>query len=118
MNIYLELTRRFNADKLKAILSSGQAVVLHRLAIMSKDGDWILREDSDTTEYILKVLAEYGAHYRFGAPLDKGWLSGGWSSHFEFYYNKLRIRTAFVTRPPSVSDMMLKNLWQNQKGRG
>lgn len=44
MNIYLDLTHRFNEGRLRAVLSSGQAVVLHRLAIMSKDGDWIRRE--------------------------------------------------------------------------
>jgi hypothetical protein len=38
MNIYLELTRRFNDGRVRAILAGGQAVVLHRLAIMSKDG--------------------------------------------------------------------------------
>jgi hypothetical protein len=39
MNIYLELTRKFNTGRGRAILAGGQAVVLHRLAIMSKDGD-------------------------------------------------------------------------------
>lgn len=117
MNIYLELTHRFNTGKLRAIISSGQAVVLHRLAIMSKDGDWILREDSDTMEHILKVLSEYGAHYRFGAPLDIRWLSGGWSSHFEFRYNQLRIRTDFSTRPPRISESALERLWKEQEGR-
>ncbi|MEI8138991.1 MAG: hypothetical protein WCI03_03895 [bacterium] len=43
-NIYQELTQAFNAGRLRAILSSGQAVVMHRLAVMSKDGDWILGE--------------------------------------------------------------------------
>jgi len=43
MNIYVDLTNQFNDGRLRAILSSGQAVVLHRLAIMSKDGDWIVR---------------------------------------------------------------------------
>jgi hypothetical protein len=46
-NPYLELTEEFNRGRLRALLSSGQAVVVHRLAIMSKDGDWILREDSE-----------------------------------------------------------------------
>lgn len=43
-NPYVELTAAFNRECLRAVLSSGQAVVLHRLAVMSKDGDWILRE--------------------------------------------------------------------------
>lgn len=41
-NIYLDLTNKFNEGWLRAILSSGQAVVLHRLALASKDGDWIV----------------------------------------------------------------------------
>ena len=47
MYIYVDLTNQFNEGRLRAILSSGQAVVLHRLAMMSKDGDWIVREDKD-----------------------------------------------------------------------
>jgi len=39
MSVYLALTCEFNEGALRAILSSGQAVVLHRLAVMSKDGD-------------------------------------------------------------------------------
>ena len=34
MNIYVDLTHEFNATGLNAILSSGQAVVLHGLAAM------------------------------------------------------------------------------------
>lgn len=56
-NIYLDLTGRFNRGRLRAIISSGQAVVLHRLAIMSKDGDWILRDGAKTMTHVLRVLA-------------------------------------------------------------
>lgn len=117
MNIYLELTRRFNEGKLRAILSSGQAVVLHRLAIMSKDGDWIVKEEPETMGHILKVLSQYRAQYRFGAPLDVRWLSGGWSSHLEFSYNQLRVRTDFVARPPRISQHVLDRLWVDQEGQ-
>ena len=37
-NLYFELTREFNQLGPAAVLSSGQAVVYYRLAIMSKDG--------------------------------------------------------------------------------
>lgn len=37
MSVYLTLTSEFNEGGLRAIVSSGQAVVLHRLAVMSKD---------------------------------------------------------------------------------
>ncbi len=38
MSVYLELTSEFNAGRTRAIVCSGQAVVLLRLAIASKDG--------------------------------------------------------------------------------
>jgi hypothetical protein len=117
MSIYIELTNRFNAGYLRAILSSGQAVVLHRLTIMSKDGDWIVRENDDALNHILCVLDQYGAHYRFGAPLDTRWLSGGWSAHFEFLQGSLRIRTDFVSRPPRISPQRLAKIWIEQDKR-
>lgn len=61
VNIYLELTEAFNTGALRAIICSGQAVVLHRLTIMSKDGDWILREDKSSLEHVLSVLDAHGA---------------------------------------------------------
>lgn len=114
-NIYLKLTEEFNAGKLRAIITSGQAVVLHHLAIMSKDGDWIIREDDESLKHILVILSKYKARYRFCAPLDIRWLSGGWSSHFEFQYNDIRVRTDFFTRPPRIPDKSLQKLWQEQE---
>lgn len=111
-NIYLSLTDQFNRGRLRAIISSGQAVVLHRLAIMSKDGDWILREDSETMQHVLGILAEFGARYRFGAPLDTRWLVNGWSAHLEFRHDKLRVRTDFATRPPRIDSAALDRLWR------
>jgi len=116
-NIYLELTKEFNTGKTRAIISSGQAVVLHRLAVMSKDGDWIVREDSEVIEHILSVLSNHGARYRFGAPFNIRWMSGGWSAHFEFSYDGIRVRTDFVTRPPRVSDSLRAKLWQIYDGK-
>lgn len=89
---------------------------MHRLAIMSKDGDWILREDVEALNHVLSVLAEYDARYRFGAPLDARWLAGGWSSHFEFEHDRLRIRTDFVTRPPRLDSERLAEIWLEQEG--
>jgi hypothetical protein len=117
LNIYLALTREFNEGGLRAIICSGQAVVLHRLAIMSKDGDWILREDEGSLQHILGVLERHGARYRFGAPLDPRWMAGGWSSHFEFRHEKLRVRTDFFTRPPRIGAEDLQRIWREQAGR-
>ncbi len=117
MSIYVELTDAFNRGQLRAVLSSGQAVVFHQLAVMSKDGDWILREDREALEYVLGDLARREAHYRFGAPLDPRWMRGGWSAHFEFRAGPLRVRTDFVTRPPRLSPETLAALWQQQEGR-
>ena len=73
MHIYLDLTRRFNDGQLRAVLAGGQAAVLHRIAFMSKDGDWILREEPPALDHVLQVLTTFGARYRYGAPLDVRW---------------------------------------------
>jgi hypothetical protein len=117
-NPYLQLTEEFNRGRLRVLLSSGQAVVVHRLAIMSKDGDWILREDSEAVGHVLEVLAAQGARYRFGAPLDLRWLAGGWSAHLEFRRGPLRLRTDFVTRPPRISPDWLAQIWQYAETMG
>lgn len=117
MNVYLRLTREFNAGRLRTIITSGQAVVLHRLAVMSKDGDWVLREDQEALDHVLAVLEHHTARYRFGAPLDLRWLRNGWSSHFEFQEQGLRVRADFFTRPPRVSASDLGRLWREQEGR-
>jgi hypothetical protein len=117
VSIYLDLTREFNAGRLRAILCSGQAVVMLRLAIASKDGDWILREEQETLDHVLAVLDRRGARYRFGAPLDLRWLRAGWSSHFQFQHGGLRVRTDFFTRPPRVSPEDLERLWREQEER-
>lgn len=111
-NPYVRLTRELNAGRLRAILASGQAVVLYRLAIMSKDGDWILREDAEALSHAIATLARHGARYRYGAPLDVRWLAHGWSSHFEFEEAGLRLRCDFVTRPPRVAPEALAGLWR------
>lgn len=117
-NPYLELTEELNRGRIRALISSGQAVVVHRLAIMSKDGDWVLREDEEATNHALHVLAGHGARYRFGAPLDPRWLAGAWSSHFEFRQEGLRLRTDFVSRPPRVSEEQLDELWRDAEASG
>lgn len=117
MNIYLRLTADFNAGRHRAVLCSGQAAVLHRLAITSKDGDWILKEDEETLAHVLSVLERRGAVYRFGAPLDVRWMAGGWSAHLEFPEGDLRVRTDFFTRPPRVSEVELERMWSSTEGQ-
>lgn len=111
-NIYFDLTREFNAHGPVVMLASGQAVVYYRLAIMSKDGDWILRETDEACRRVLDVLVEHGASYRLSAPLDPRWLRGGWSSHFEFLDpQQRRIRCDFFSRPPRVARAAIENLF-------
>jgi hypothetical protein len=117
-NPYLELTGEFNRGALRVLLSSGQAVVVHRLAVMSKDGDWIVREDAAAIEHVLDVLGSHGARYRFGAPLDVRWLQGGWSSHFEFRRGPLRLRCDFVARPPRIARAELGSMWSAAERTG
>jgi hypothetical protein len=116
-NIYLQLTREFNRGRPRAILAGGQAVVLHRLAILRKDGDWILREDRETLEDVLTILERYGARYRFGAPLDVRWLAGGWSTHLEFPWQAIRVRTDFISRPPRLDQEALQRIWRHAEGQ-
>ncbi len=113
MLIYTQLTKQFNTGQTRAILAGGQAVVLHGLAMMSKDGDWVIRETTEACAHILGVLAPYGASYRFGAPLDVRWLAGGWSAHLEFIRDGVRVRTDFVSRPPRLNSGELAGLWRN-----
>jgi hypothetical protein len=113
VNVYVRLTEEFNRGRVRAMISSGQAVVLHNLAIMSKDGDWILREDEEVASHVRNVLSAHGATYRFGAPLDPRWLSGGWSSHFEYRDGMNRIRADFVSRPPRLSEAELALAWRD-----
>jgi len=84
---------------------------------MSKDGDWILRETGGALDHVLSVLEARNAHYRFGAPLDLRWMRGGWSSHFEYPGDAIRVRTDFVTRPPRLSPEALAAMWAAQEGR-
>lgn len=116
-NVYFELTEEFNRDRRVVVLSSGQAVVWYRLAIMSKDGDWIVREDAASCSRVLEVLAAHGARYRPAAPLDVEWLRGGWSSHFEYIdARNYRVRCDFVSRPARVSTAVLQPLFAQDGG--
>jgi len=115
-NVYFELTAEFNRDGRIAVLSSGQAVVWYRLAIMSKDGDWIVREEPAALRRVLEVLAAHGARYRPGAPLDVQWLQGGWSSHFEFDDARgYRVRCDFVSRPPRMTAAAVAALFSRKQ---
>ena len=114
-NVYFDLTREFNQFAPVAALSSGQAVVYYRLAIMSKDGDWVVRESPEACARVLAVLSDRGARYRPSAPLDVRWLQGGWSSHFEYTDAAARrIRCDFVSRPPRVSSESLGLLFEQR----
>ncbi len=111
-NVYFELTAAFNATGRIAVIASGQAVVWYRLAMMSKDGDWILRPTEAACARVREVMAERGARYRSGAPLDPRWLDGGWSSHFEFFdARSRRIRCDFFSRPPRLAPEQLDALF-------
>ena len=111
-NVYFDLTRAFNAAGPAVALASGQAVVHYRVAIMSKDGDWVIRETAEACAQVLGVLASHGARYRPGAPLDARWLAGGWSSHFEFADAAgRRVRCDFFSRPPRISAEAIARLF-------
>jgi hypothetical protein len=118
-NVFFDLTREFNADGVVAILASGQAVVFYRLALMSKDGDWVIRESEPACRHVRRVLARRGAKYRLAPPLDPRWLAGGWSSHFEFLDEKRRrVRCDFVSRPPRVAAADVGRMFDEALGEG
>jgi hypothetical protein len=71
-NVYFELTREFNRDGVIAVLGSGQAVVHYRIAMMSKDGDWILRESLEACARILEVLGRRTASASRGTTEPRG----------------------------------------------
>jgi hypothetical protein len=115
-NVFFELTAEFNARGPTAVLASGQAVVYFQIAIMSKDGDWILHETPEACARVLEVLARRGARYRPAAPLDVRWLGGGWSSHLEFGDSLgRRVRCDFLTRPPRVAAAELEGLFRQPR---
>ena len=117
-NVYFELTREFNRPGLVAVLASGQAVVYYRLAIMSKDADWIVRDTSEACGQVLSVLAARGARHRPAAPLDLQWLRGGWSSHFEFFdAAERRLRCDFFSHPPRISPSAIQVMFQKAAGQ-
>jgi hypothetical protein len=109
INPYRDLHREFTEAGAKLLLSSGQACVMYGIAAFSKDGDWIIEESEDSCRAVLAVLERKDAEYRLGAPLDVRWLSKGWTSHFEYRSEGLRIRVDFCSRPPRVPEM--KNVW-------
>lgn len=112
-NVYFDLTRAFNERGVIVALASGQAVVHYRVAIMSKDGDWVIRETAAACDRVRQMLAERGAWYRPGAPLDPRWLAGGWSSHFEFTDDRQRrVRCDFFSRPPRVAAAAIEQLFR------
>jgi len=68
-NTYFDLTEEMNAEGTPiAALASGQAVVFYRLALMSKDGDWILQETPEACRRALAVLQKYGALAALQSP--------------------------------------------------
>ena len=116
-NIYFDLTEELNAHGRVVVLCSGQAVVHYRVAIMSKDGDWIIREDEPACRRVLEVLAGHQARYRPSAPLDPRWLSGGWSSHFEFVDERgRRVRCDFFSRAPRIPPAAVGRLFAGPDG--
>jgi hypothetical protein len=118
-NVYFELTTAFNRETPTVVLASGQAVVFYRTAIMSKDGDWVIKQTPGACERVLTELERRGARYRVSAPLDVRWLSAGWSSHFEFFDEwRRRIRCDFVSRPPRVPPARLDVLFESAPADG
>jgi hypothetical protein len=118
-NPYFAFTDACNVERPIVILASGQACVWYKLTLASKDGDWIIAHDQSACTIVLQRLADLGATYRLGAPLDPRWLAAGWSAHFEAVGSGgERLRFDFVARPPRVSAPQLKRLWDDVRRGG
>jgi hypothetical protein len=112
LNPYFAFTDACNARHPLVILASGQACVWYRLTLASKDGDWIIAENSEACSVVIAQLQLQGAKYRLGAPLHPRWLAAGWSSHFEAIQGDgTRLRFDFVSRPPRIDPIALTALW-------
>ncbi|MBN2035440.1 MAG: hypothetical protein JW768_01740 [Chitinispirillaceae bacterium] len=110
-NPYEGLHREFARAGARVMLSSGQACVMYGIAAFSKDGDWIIEESEESCRVVLSVLEKNNASYRLGAPLDIRFLSQGWTSHFEYQSEDIRMRVDFCSRPPRIQS--LDALWKN-----
>lgn len=51
MPIYHHLTGELYIGRLRLGLCGGQAVLMHRLVLSSKDGAWIVREDHEALDF-------------------------------------------------------------------
>ena len=51
MPIYHHLTGELYVGRLRVVLCGGQAVLTHRLALSSKGGAWIVREDHEALDF-------------------------------------------------------------------
>jgi hypothetical protein len=110
-NPYQKLHQEFVDAGAKVLLSSGQACVMYGIAAFSKDGDWIIEENNDSIHAVLSVLERKGADYRLGVPLGIRFLSQGWTSHFEYHTDSIRMRIDFCSRPPRIR--VPEQLWKN-----
>ena len=74
-NVYFDPTCEFNRHEPVAVLSSGQAVVYYRIAIMSKDGDRMQQADRRRVAAYQQAAAPYLDEFRRlgfdGLPLDQ-----------------------------------------------
>jgi hypothetical protein len=105
-NIYLDLTNEFNEGELRAILSSGQAIVVYGLAFASKRWRLDRARDTGISQYHLARFRATRRALPDGCATDVRWMRGGWSAHFEFNQNGERIRCDFVTRPRDFLPMI------------
>jgi hypothetical protein len=90
IGFYRGFQELLQARSIRAVLTSGMACVEYGLQQNTKDTDWIL--DPDGIAGVVELFGDLergvsGANWRvsyrglFGAPLERDYLEGGWTSH-------------------------------------
>jgi len=107
----------------RALLTSGMACVEYGIQETTKDTDWIIHPDE--FEKLVALLCHQekgltGANWRisyrgiFGAPLDRQYHLGGWTSHLAIWSHALspEEHLDFFGKPPRVDS----GLWLRETG--
>lgn len=110
--LYSDIKNRFEKRNISFITIGGHASILYKFSEFTKDLDIGIepKADSEVLSLLESLLSEgIKVSYRFGlgSPLDARWGNGGWTSHFEIYYNDLRGRLDIFTSLPRVDSSLI-----------
>lgn len=108
-----EFSARLRGAGIRFAITSGMACVRYGLQQNTKDSDWIIEPGHlDRLRGLLGALEDrmppWRVRYRpvFGAPLEREWFDGGWTSHLAVSHDPSRPANHldWFGRPPRVTD--------------